>query len=279
MPACPTPRPVRMTKVALGHRPLKSLHMSSAHPFCPQGATWSPRGPRGAMMTSAPGPVWGEASVGAPPCCVPCSVPCAALVARFAGAQTGSSKVSLTGPCKLPANITARAAKRWITNPGASSAPTPKGRGGASSTAINAAPLPLMPATTPRSTKRGAVTASPAKGPGWPNKRANSAASGKVGAGAAGTVASGAGGKTDDWRLTASVQNSAEAKASNPKATLSWRRPRSSPSECRNSDIKGAKRMLQPSSPRPWAAGKRDHAGTPSLVRAPAGCTDGAARA
>jgi hypothetical protein len=139
MPACPTPRPARMTKVALGHRPPEGLHMPSALPFCPQGATWSPRGPGGAGLPAAGGPIWGEASAGAPPCCGPCCVSCAALVAPMAGAQAGNSKVSLTGPCKLPANITVRAAKRWSTNPGASSAPTPKGRGGAPSTATKAA--------------------------------------------------------------------------------------------------------------------------------------------
>jgi len=274
MPDCPRLPPVRMKKPALGHRPPKDLHMPSAHPFCPQGATWSPRGPGGAGLTAAGASVWGEATVGAPPCCVPG----AALMARFAGAQAGSSKVSLTGPCKLPANITVRAAKRWSTNPGASSAPTPKGRGGAPSTATKAAPPPLRPATTPRSTKRGAAPASPPKGSGWPNKRANAAASGKVGAGAFGAVACGAGGKAENWRLTASVQTSAEARASSHTATLSWRRARSSPSECMNPDSKGAKRMLLPSSPRPGAAGKRDHAEPPSQVRAPAWREEGPAR-
>jgi hypothetical protein len=275
MQACPSPCPVRMKKVALGHRPPEDLQMSSVHPFCLQGLTWSPRGPGGAGLPSAGGPVWGEASAGAPPCCVPC----AALVAPWAGAQAGSSKVSLTGPCTLPAKITARAAKRWITNPGASSAPTPKGRGGAPSTATKAAPPPRRPATTPRSTKRGAFTASPAKGSGWPNQRANSPASGLVGAGAAGRAASGAGGKTENWRLTASVQASAEARASSHTATLSWRRPRSSPSECINPDSMGAMRMLQPSSPRPGAAGKRDRTDPPSQVHAPAWRAEGSARA
>lgn len=202
-----------------------------------------------------------------------CTVPCAPLtalapLAALTGAQAGSSKVSVTGPCKLPASITVRAAKRWSTKPGASSAPTPKGRGGAPSTAISAAPAPLAPATTPQSTKRGAATGALSKGLVWPSQRAKSAVPGKAGAGTAGTVASGAGSTSCDWRLTASVQASAEAKASNPKATLSWRRPLSSPHECMNPDSKEAKRIWPASSPKPGAASKRDKAGPPSQAGA-----------
>jgi general secretion pathway protein G len=93
----------------------------------------------------------------------------------FAMAGSGKGKDSST--CKLSSNKTSRSVTDFKTKPGATLAPTRKGRGACLSTEINAAPWPDALASTPITRKRSAgANAEPANvGRGAPNTRASSA--------------------------------------------------------------------------------------------------------
>ncbi len=96
-------------------------------------------------------------------------------VLTFVG--SGNGKVAVSAPCKLSASLTSRCVTAFNTKPGATLAPTPKGRGGCLSTEINATPWPDALAITPMARKRSVgPSAAPASvGRGAPSTRASSA--------------------------------------------------------------------------------------------------------
>lgn len=107
---------------------------------------------------------------------------------------TGKDKTARTGDCRPSASIAARGPTPTSTYPGATCAPTAKGRAGFPSTEINAAPWPTRLAITP---DKENLSAGPGPGPAAtrgaaPRRRASSAkwlASGRMTGGARSSTA------------------------------------------------------------------------------------------
>ena len=97
-------------------------------------------------------------------------------VLTFVG--SGKGKVTVTAPCTLSARLMSRCVTAFKTKPGATLAPTRKGRGGCLSTDISTAPWPEALAMTPIARKRsvGPIAAPASVGRGAPSTRASSAA-------------------------------------------------------------------------------------------------------
>ena len=139
------------------HLPVEPDDGSMPPPALPEDPVFQPGAARmertGASGAAAPVPGSGRGAAA-----------CAAAAGGLASAagNSGTRKVTMTGPCKLPASIASPGPTDCSQRPDAISAPTTKVRAGWPSMDSSAAPWPLALAITPARRKR---CASPAATP------------------------------------------------------------------------------------------------------------------